>query len=319
MTARVKEFDVDERTIVVVASSGKVDRHREIVRANGWDLKDYNNNPIVLTNHNANDVLRSTIGKTLWTKVIKGELIMKIYLGKTGAGAEAFDMISDLGIAAFSVGFNEVQSKQMFVSELEGMELESAKAVGLKKGDRINVITKANLFEVSLVSLPADQYALMKGNYEPTAVVRAGFSNTFKTKNLQETYKDIDFKDYMPATGGTLSVDYRSPEVPDPNILVLGTIKEHEEEGVVLDDIEEDTITTTPEELEAMIEARIEAMQPQEPMVEIDISEPMVEISLEDLEKSINDKLEEKYTIILDNTISEVNRKVKRLLGIVIE
>lgn len=293
MTARVKEFNADDRTIIATVSSGKVDRDREIVRARGWDLKTYMTHPIILTNHNANDVLRSTIGTAQWVKVIKGELVMKIYLGKTGAGQEAFDMIADLGVAAFSCGFRGLEFKQMTVSELEGEELLSAKAVGLKGTDVITVITKAELYEVSLVSLPADQYALMKGQYEPTAMVKAGFDNLIRTKNLQETYKDIDFKEYMP---------------------------QKEEKNTDLDN-NSNTITITTEQLQQMIDERVQASFPKEPMVEIhlDVDEPMVEVDLSELDKTINNILNRKYNNVIDNTINDVKRKINRMLGKVLE
>lgn len=297
MTARVKEFDADERTIVAIASSGKLDRHNEIVRANGWDLKEYMTNPTLLTNHEANNVLRATIGRILWVKNMKGMLVFKAYLGKTGSGAEAYDLIADLGLAAFSVGFRELQSKQMFVSELQGAELESAIAVGLKKGDRVNVITKSRLFEISLVSLPADQYALMKGDYEPTAIVRAGFGGMIKTKSLQDTYKDIDFKDYI-------------PEIEEKE-------EEDELEGVVLDDIE-DTITMTQEELDVMIDARLDARDTTE-YVEIDMSEQdeYVEIDLDEIKLSLRRAFENELSNIEIEEI--VKRKIARVTGKVMD
>jgi len=299
MTARVKEFDADERTIVAVASSGKVDRHNEVVRASGWDVKEYMTNPILLTNHNANDVLRSTIGRILWVKRIKGELVFKAYLGKTGAGAEAYDMISDLGLAAFSVGFRELQSKQMFVSELEGRELESAKEVGLKTGDRVSVITKAKLFEISLVSLPADQYALMKGNYEPTEMVRAGFGGLIKTKNLQDAYKDINFCEYMPK-GQIHSGTIHQDEIKDEDEIIPPVVAE------------EDVITVSQEVLNEMIDERL-ASQDTEEYVEVDMSDEYVEIDLEEIKLSLRRALEAEMETVDIDTI--VKSKLARITG----
>ena len=48
----VKEINRDKKTIDFVFSDETIDRDREIIRVNGWDIKNFKKNPIILWAHN---------------------------------------------------------------------------------------------------------------------------------------------------------------------------------------------------------------------------------------------------------------------------
>lgn len=288
-SAYVKSFNEEERTLTAVASSGKIDRDNEVSRISGWDFADYQKHPVILLSHNSRELW---VGKTLWIKKTKDQgLLFKMQFATTDAAQEAFTLVKDTGICAFSVGFEVLSFEDMLVKDLEDYEKEGTK---LRSNDKVRVLTKMKLFEISITSLPADQNALMKSAYEPTEIVRLGMSgDLIKYKSLSKEYEDIDFSNYM---------DINREKSDD------------------LDSVT--TITITPEELNAMIDERVAQAIPkveEEPAIEIDMSEPMIEIELNSIDNVISKVLDNRYNKIIDDTIASVNKKVKRALGIVIE
>lgn len=51
LSAQSRSVDEDKRTALFCISDETEDRHRTIVKMDGWDLSDYNNNPVVLWGH----------------------------------------------------------------------------------------------------------------------------------------------------------------------------------------------------------------------------------------------------------------------------
>lgn len=291
LSAQAKEFNAEERTIVAIASSGKLDRDREIVRVDGWDLKEFNEHPVILTNHQANDVIRSQIGRALWLKKSKSEgLIFKAQFATTNAAQEAYQLIKDLGIAAFSCGFNVVDSMAVAVKELtDEREYKSAKEVGLEDTDMVRVITKANLFEISLVSLPADQYALMKGSH--TAMAEAGAKGLIKSEELQTIYKGLDFSNY---------VEKEVPELAEETV----------EETITIAEVPDTTI-----DIDAIAEA-VAAKLREEPVIVIEEDEDqIIEIDVDDIDKSITNIVTSKKGKMVNDMKASIKREIDRLHG----
>ena len=50
--AYIKGKSEEAREIYALASQGIVDRDREIIRGNAWDLEDFKKHPILLVGHN---------------------------------------------------------------------------------------------------------------------------------------------------------------------------------------------------------------------------------------------------------------------------
>jgi len=54
LSPQSRSVDQDKRTALFCISDETEDRHRTIVKINGWDLSDYNNSPVVLWGHKSN-------------------------------------------------------------------------------------------------------------------------------------------------------------------------------------------------------------------------------------------------------------------------
>jgi hypothetical protein len=103
----IKGVDEDAGTVSAVVSSERVDRDGDIIRVDGWDLKNFNEaNAPLLSSHNYGK-LQSVIGN--WPEMkVQGKRLLgtaRYMLGRGNAEADwGFELAKD-GLAVFSVGF----------------------------------------------------------------------------------------------------------------------------------------------------------------------------------------------------------------------
>lgn len=178
-TAYTKEINKEERTIVAWASKAVIDRDKEIIKGNAWDLKAYRKHPIIILSHNYRELTNSWIGKTLWIKPSEEGLLFKAQFATTGAAKEAYQLVEDTGIAAFSVGFIPKKWEDKIIGDMTEKEKEMVKGSGLSDKDKVRIYTKCELLEISLVSVPSCS----------TATLTAYNEGKIKTKELQEEIK----------------------------------------------------------------------------------------------------------------------------------
>ena len=139
----LKGVDKENKSLEAIFSSQKEDRHGDVVMQDGWELKNFKTNPVILNSHNHDDATE-VIGKvekgTL--KIENGKLFGKIKFAvdENPKAKIIFDLYAGGYLNAFSVGFiaNEYDPKDF------------------------SKILKAELLEVSAVSVPANAYALAK-------------------------------------------------------------------------------------------------------------------------------------------------------------
>lgn len=129
----------DDGSFIAVASTNSVDRHGEIVDNNGWDLKAFKKNPVILWAH---DHTEPAIGgsKKTWVEGTgkKAKLMIQPILHDVTEKARAIKQLVDMGvIKSLSVGFKP---------------LESSDGVTFDKNE---------LLEVSIVNVPANADAMM--------------------------------------------------------------------------------------------------------------------------------------------------------------
>lgn len=128
-----KASDAD---FVAVASTGTEDRHGEIVSVDGWDLKAFKANPVLLWAHDHNEPAVGVATKTWVDKTGKNPALM--IKGKfheyTDKARAIKQMVEDGIIKTMSVGFRP--------TEMDG-----------------NTYTKQELLEVSFVNVPANSQA----------------------------------------------------------------------------------------------------------------------------------------------------------------
>lgn len=126
-------------SFIAVASTNSVDRHGEIVDNNGWDLKSFKKNPVILWGHDHNEPAIGVSKKT-WVEGTgkKAKLMIQPMLHDVTEKAKAIKQLVEMGvIKTLSVGFKPLESP-------DGV-----------------TFTKNELLEVSMVNVPANADAMM--------------------------------------------------------------------------------------------------------------------------------------------------------------
>lgn len=125
-------------SFIAIASTNSVDRHGEVVDNNGWDLKAFKKNPVILWGHDHNEPAIGVSKKT-WVEGTgkKAKLMIQPLLHDVTEKAKAVKALVDMGIIkTLSVGFKPLESP-------DGI-----------------TFTKNELLEVSMVNVPANADAM---------------------------------------------------------------------------------------------------------------------------------------------------------------
>jgi len=117
------------------ANKAIIDRGDDFIDPKAWDLKNYDKNPIILFNHNSDMVIGKALKVTPTDEGLKVQA--KISSSKTEDITKIRDLIDEGMLKAFSVGFESKDEE--------------------KDASGINRITKAELFEISVVGVPMNQ------------------------------------------------------------------------------------------------------------------------------------------------------------------
>jgi HK97 family phage prohead protease len=167
--AQAKDFNDDERSFVATASDEGVDRDGEAILSEGWDLKNYKSNPVVMLAHNYMMGGRESlpVGKAEWVKTKDKKLIFKPTFAPTELGQEIYTLYKGGFLNAFSVGFIP-------------REWEDSNGDGIKKPKRI--CKRAELLEISVVAVPSN----------PRALVDAKAKGFIKTKELSAIVDEVE-------------------------------------------------------------------------------------------------------------------------------
>ncbi len=150
------------RTFTFVFSDESVDRYGDVIFARGWDLKNFNANPIALFGHDAATV-ENVIGRAKNVRVEGSALIGDIeFMGaEVNPNAEAvYQMVKGGFLKTVSVGF-------------QPLEWELAKDKSRPQGVNFK---KQELLEISIVPIPANANALVQAKADGIAIERLGLS-----------------------------------------------------------------------------------------------------------------------------------------------
>lgn len=172
----------DDGSFIAVASTNSVDRHGEVVDNNGWDLKAFKKNPVILWGHDHNEPAIGVSKKT-WVE---------------GTGKKAKLMIQPL--------LHDVTEKARAVKELVSMGVIKTLSVGFKPLDSPDGVTftKNELLEVSMVNVPANADAMMmaykglkKKGFDEEVIEELGISPEVaqlidKVNSLTETVDNLE-------------------------------------------------------------------------------------------------------------------------------
>jgi HK97 family phage prohead protease len=146
------------------ANKAVVDRGKDYIGKKAWNLVNYEKNPVILFNHDK----EKPIGRALGVEATDDGLYIKAKISKSKDPMVSYvrDMIKEGILNAFSVGFD-------------------AKEEG-KDSKGVNEITQAELYEVSVVSLPMNQDSIF----------------TLTTKDLKKMKSYNDARKLVMATKG---------------------------------------------------------------------------------------------------------------------
>ena len=141
----------DDSKITFVASSSNIDRYGDVINQKGWDLDNYQKNPVVLLNHDSNQL---PIGKgNVYLRDDK--LVIDVEFDTEDPRAKEVKRKAEKGyMNAVSVGFRPIES--MARADLEKDHPHY--------GQRGMYYTKQELLEVSIVTIPANGEATMLKN-----------------------------------------------------------------------------------------------------------------------------------------------------------
>jgi len=149
MPIEVKDINKEKYTLTMVASSQDIDRHGDVILQDGWDLKAYKKNPVILNSHNYNDatevIARAT--KTVIEGKGKKAKLVQTWEFAVDANPKAkiiFDLYAGGFLHASSVGFIPTE----FDKKKDG-------------STDYYTIKSAELLEVSAVSVPANSAATL--------------------------------------------------------------------------------------------------------------------------------------------------------------
>ena len=144
--------ELEERQATFIISTEDVDRDGDVIKSDGIDFSEYNQNPIVLFAH---DSSKLPIGVTL--KVFKNNKQTKATvmfydneIDKTGTSDTIYSFVKANGIKGASIGFRAVKAKYPSPEE----------AKTYKMPDYGILYEKISVYEWSVVTIPANQNAL---------------------------------------------------------------------------------------------------------------------------------------------------------------
>lgn len=161
-------------SFIAVASTNSIDRHGEVVDNNGWDLKAFKKNPVILWGHN-HDEPAIGVSKKTWVEGTgkKAKLMIQPLLHDVTERAKAIKTLVEMGIIkTLSVGFKPLESP-------DGV-----------------TFTKNELLEVSMVNVPANADAMAMA-YK--GLKKAGFD--------EEVIKDIVSSDAVEVLDKLISLE----------------------------------------------------------------------------------------------------------------
>ena len=183
LTSTFKALDEDDGGVHIcgMASTADFDRAGDTISAEAWTkggLQNFEKNPIILFNHDYN----KPIGRATGLKVTDNGLELKAKISKSAPDHVA-QLVKEGILGAFSVGFRVKDAD--YLTETDGLKIKDAE-----------------LFEVSVVSVPCNQAATFS------------LAKSFDSLDEYEEFKKT-FKNSVDLAGQSLAQDEDSFEASD--------------------------------------------------------------------------------------------------------
>lgn len=159
----------------VVATTEGVDRDGEVIQVSGWDFKNFYKNPVLLWGHEYEEL---PIGAVTELRVENGSVIAKGLFARSEFAQEVRALYDDGFLKTVSVGF--------IPHERNG-----------------NVITKAELLELSFVSVPANPDALDRLKSFEAKYLNVSIEKKEEKKEVEETEQVAPTEEEQPKLEST--------------------------------------------------------------------------------------------------------------------
>ena len=164
LTSTFKSHTEEDGSVKIrgMASTTEFDRAGDSISADAWTkggLKNFEKNPIILFNHDYN----RPIGRATGLKATENGLEMEAKISK--AAKDVVDLVKDGVLGAFSVGFRVKDAD--YLEETDGLRIKDAE-----------------LFEVSVVSVPCNQTA--------TFSLAKSFDSMSEYEDFKKTFTNSD-------------------------------------------------------------------------------------------------------------------------------
>jgi phage head maturation protease len=150
------QFEPGERASIDIITTDSVDHEKEVVLPDGLNLGSYRKNPIVLYSHDA----EKPIGKSLWIKGTLNGLKAKTLYATRPDNFEG-DFLPDLVFALVQQSILKGRSIGFIPLVIDSPTPEQIKARPDWEGANV-IISKSELFEYSIVSIPCNEDALQQ-------------------------------------------------------------------------------------------------------------------------------------------------------------
>ncbi len=213
-----------DNEIEMIGSTASTDRDGESIQPKGIDLKAFKRNPIILAQH---DYRKPVIGKATKVRVIDDKLVFKIQFTNDGDNPEA-----DIYRKLYKSGFMNASSIGFIPKEWVD---------GNGKKEPYRTYTKAELLELSLVSVPANSEAVVvgrsminKGIITEEEARTVGIMETEVTDESNNISKDLP-EETKEEEAEIKTINDATEKDAEPSYLQAEWIETHNAEHIALD------------------------------------------------------------------------------------
>ena len=167
LNTEVRAIDEESRTVTyVIATENGVDtwEGKEYLRIDGVRLKRFRSNPVVLDTHNRYEI-GAIVGKAMIRKEGRTLVADVTFAENTVRAEEAWQLVKTGFSRATSVGFIRFKTMELADGETDGEGERQITGPGI-------VVTDWELFELSIVPVPADAAALRRSFNDKEAAIQ---------------------------------------------------------------------------------------------------------------------------------------------------
>lgn len=147
----------EERTVVALISTTDEDSDNDVIMPTGADLKRFTKNPVIHVNHSYK--VEDVVGKAVALSVQEDGILAKIQFASTPKAEDVWNLVKNGYVSANSIGF---LIKEAFYAGTEEFKKYCRDNKVKVKDTCRRIITKFELLESSIVSIPANPEALMQ-------------------------------------------------------------------------------------------------------------------------------------------------------------